>query len=197
MTQDEELHWLALRMVPGLGTRKVGQLIQALKTPQAVFRASRSEWGGGSWASHCAGHRAGERGTVRRNHRTLVAPGEFAGSPGARRRESRCLWISQSDRVAPRARQPDRRSCAGAAVRCRRVGLGGQRGRNRSARRSECSRQRCRRGAPCWGTLACPIRQRPAGPYSRTPGLHRCRTGSRAPCRCSGVLGLTCVTSSC
>ncbi len=43
VTQDDELHWLALRMVPGLGTRKVGQLIEAFKTPQAVFRASRSE----------------------------------------------------------------------------------------------------------------------------------------------------------
>jgi DNA processing protein len=43
LTQDDELHWLALRMVPGLGTRGVGQLIQLFRTPQAVFRASRSE----------------------------------------------------------------------------------------------------------------------------------------------------------
>ena len=43
LTQDDELHWLALRMVPGLGTRKLGQLIEFFKTPQTVFRASRSE----------------------------------------------------------------------------------------------------------------------------------------------------------
>jgi DNA processing protein len=43
LTQDEELHWLALRMAPGLGTRKAAQLIEVFRTPQAVFRASRSE----------------------------------------------------------------------------------------------------------------------------------------------------------
>lgn len=43
LNQDDELHWLALRMVAGLGTRRVGQLIEAFKTPQAIFRASRSE----------------------------------------------------------------------------------------------------------------------------------------------------------
>ena len=42
-SQDEELHWLALRMVPGLGTRKAGRLIEILRTPQAIFRSSRSE----------------------------------------------------------------------------------------------------------------------------------------------------------
>jgi DNA processing protein len=42
-SQEEELHWLALRMVPGLGTRKSVQLIEAFRTPQGVFRASRSE----------------------------------------------------------------------------------------------------------------------------------------------------------
>jgi len=43
LSQEEELHWLALRMVPGLGTRKSGQLISTFRTPQAIFRASRSE----------------------------------------------------------------------------------------------------------------------------------------------------------
>ena len=43
LTQDEELHWLALRMVPGLGTRRSGQLIGTFKTPQAIFRASKTE----------------------------------------------------------------------------------------------------------------------------------------------------------
>jgi len=42
-TREEELHWIALRMVPGLGLRKAGALVQAFRTPQAIFRASRSE----------------------------------------------------------------------------------------------------------------------------------------------------------
>jgi DNA processing protein len=41
--QDEELHWLALRLVPGLGVRNAGKLIARFRTPQAVMRASRSE----------------------------------------------------------------------------------------------------------------------------------------------------------
>jgi DNA processing protein len=43
LTKDEELHWIALRMVPGLGTRNAGKLIERFRTPQAVFRASKSE----------------------------------------------------------------------------------------------------------------------------------------------------------
>lgn len=43
LTPDEELHWLALRLVPGLGTLSSKRLIERLRTPQAVFRASRSE----------------------------------------------------------------------------------------------------------------------------------------------------------
>ena len=43
LLKEEELHWLALRMTPGLGTRTATQLIQTFKTPEAVFRASRSE----------------------------------------------------------------------------------------------------------------------------------------------------------
>ncbi len=43
LSADDELHWLALRMAAGLGTRKAGQLIEIFKTPQAIFRASRSE----------------------------------------------------------------------------------------------------------------------------------------------------------
>lgn len=43
LTIEEELHWLALRMVPGLGTRRIGILIERFRTPQAVFRASASE----------------------------------------------------------------------------------------------------------------------------------------------------------
>jgi DNA processing protein len=40
---EEELHWLALKLIPGLGTRKTGKLIERFRTPQAVFRASRTE----------------------------------------------------------------------------------------------------------------------------------------------------------
>jgi len=43
INRDEELHWLALRLVPGLGTRGAGKLIAQFRTPQAVFRASRTE----------------------------------------------------------------------------------------------------------------------------------------------------------
>ena len=43
LTRETELHWLALRMTPGLGTRTAVQLIETFKTPQEVFRASRSE----------------------------------------------------------------------------------------------------------------------------------------------------------
>jgi DNA processing protein len=42
-TQEEVLHWLALRMVPGLGTVGTLKLLDKLKSPQAIFRASASE----------------------------------------------------------------------------------------------------------------------------------------------------------
>jgi len=41
--REEELHWLALTLIPGLGTRTAGKLIQRFRTPQAVFSASRTE----------------------------------------------------------------------------------------------------------------------------------------------------------
>ncbi len=40
---EQELHWLALRLVPGLGTRTVGKLLERFRTPEAILRASRSE----------------------------------------------------------------------------------------------------------------------------------------------------------
>jgi DNA processing protein len=42
-TDDEQLHWLALKLLPGLGTRRAVQLIERYRTPQAIFRASVSE----------------------------------------------------------------------------------------------------------------------------------------------------------
>ncbi len=43
LTQEEVLHWLALRMVPGLGTVGTLRLLEKLKSPEAIFRASGSE----------------------------------------------------------------------------------------------------------------------------------------------------------
>lgn len=43
LTAEEELYWLALRLVPGLGTRRSGTLLARFHTPQAIFRASASE----------------------------------------------------------------------------------------------------------------------------------------------------------
>ena len=40
---EEELYWLALRLIPGLGARTSGKLLQRFRTPQAIFRASRTE----------------------------------------------------------------------------------------------------------------------------------------------------------
>jgi len=43
LNSQDALYWLALRMTPGLGTRKAVQLLEVFRTPQAIFRASRSE----------------------------------------------------------------------------------------------------------------------------------------------------------
>src|SRR5215469_1611696 len=43
LTRDEELFWLALKLVPGLGARTAGKLLDRFRSPQAVFRASRTE----------------------------------------------------------------------------------------------------------------------------------------------------------
>jgi DNA processing protein len=43
ISREEELHWLALILIPGLGTRTAGKLLDQFRTPQAVFRASRTE----------------------------------------------------------------------------------------------------------------------------------------------------------
>ncbi len=43
LTKEDELHWLALRLVPGLGPRKAGQLVAQFRTPTAIFRASRQD----------------------------------------------------------------------------------------------------------------------------------------------------------
>jgi len=43
VTQEETLHWLALRMIPGLGPVGTLRLLEKLKSPEAIFRASASE----------------------------------------------------------------------------------------------------------------------------------------------------------
>lgn len=42
-TDDLDIYWLALRLVPGLGPRRAVPLIQRYRSPQAIFRASASE----------------------------------------------------------------------------------------------------------------------------------------------------------
>jgi DNA processing protein len=43
LTREEELYWLAMKLVPGLGARTSGKLLDRFRSPQAVFRASRTE----------------------------------------------------------------------------------------------------------------------------------------------------------
>jgi len=43
LSREEELHWLALKLIPGLGTRTSGKLLDRFRSPQAIFRASRTE----------------------------------------------------------------------------------------------------------------------------------------------------------
>jgi len=43
VTQEEVLHWLALVMTPGVGTVGLLRLLEKLKSPEAIFRASASE----------------------------------------------------------------------------------------------------------------------------------------------------------
>jgi DNA processing protein len=43
LSREEELYWLALKLVPGLGTRTSNRLLERFRTPQAIFRASRTE----------------------------------------------------------------------------------------------------------------------------------------------------------
>jgi DNA processing protein len=43
VSQEQELYWLALKLVPGLGTRTSQRLLQQFRTPDAIFGASPSE----------------------------------------------------------------------------------------------------------------------------------------------------------
>src|ERR1039458_7640107 len=37
LSREEELYWLALKLVPGLGSRTSGKLLDRFRTPQAIF----------------------------------------------------------------------------------------------------------------------------------------------------------------
>lgn len=43
LSRDEELYWLALKLIPGLGTRISAKLLDRFRTPQAIFRSDRTE----------------------------------------------------------------------------------------------------------------------------------------------------------
>jgi DNA processing protein len=43
LSREEELYWLAMKLVPGLGARTSGKLLDRFRSPQALFRASRTE----------------------------------------------------------------------------------------------------------------------------------------------------------
>jgi DNA processing protein len=43
LSREEELHWLALRLVPGLGARQAFKLVEVYRSAQAIFRAGRTE----------------------------------------------------------------------------------------------------------------------------------------------------------
>lgn len=43
LAPEDELHWLALRMVAGLGSRRALQLLQDFRTPQNIFRATKHD----------------------------------------------------------------------------------------------------------------------------------------------------------
>ena len=43
LSREEELHWIALRLIPGLGTRTSTKLIERFRTAQTIFQTSRTE----------------------------------------------------------------------------------------------------------------------------------------------------------
>ena len=73
---EEELHWLALRLIPGLGARTSWKLLHRFRTPQAIFRASRTELEGagvsGSVAQSIVSGCAFEDAAAQRRLRTRI-----------------------------------------------------------------------------------------------------------------------------
>jgi DNA processing protein len=91
LTNEEELYWLALRMVPGLGTRRTVQLLDRLRSPQAVFRATATELEG-----------AGLTGAVARSIASGISFEEAAGQQ-QKLRESGAQLITLGDARYPEA----------------------------------------------------------------------------------------------
>jgi hypothetical protein len=81
LSREEELYWLALKLVPGLGSRTSGKLPDRFRTPQAIFRASRTE------RAHAPGDGAGFRRRFRRRARRRRRRGAHSGGNCAAARE--------------------------------------------------------------------------------------------------------------
>lgn len=43
LSREDELYWLAMKLVPGLGARTSNKLLERFRSPQAIFHASRTE----------------------------------------------------------------------------------------------------------------------------------------------------------
>ncbi len=54
LSREQELHWLALKMVPGLGTRKSYSLVQHFRSAEAVFQAEKRDLEGQGISSNVA-----------------------------------------------------------------------------------------------------------------------------------------------
>ena len=91
---EEELHWLALKMVAGLGTRRAGQLIETFRSPEAIFRASRSELEG-----------AGLPGSVAQSISSGCAFEEALEQQGKMRAAGACLVTINSAEYPPLLRE--------------------------------------------------------------------------------------------
>jgi DNA processing protein len=88
---EEELHWLALRLVPGLGTRRIVQLLDRLRSPHAIFRATASELEG-----------AGLTGAVARSIASGISFEEAAGQQ-QKMREAGAQLVTLGDSRYPEA----------------------------------------------------------------------------------------------
>jgi DNA processing protein len=94
MAAEEELHWLALKMVAGLGTRRAGQLVETFRSPEAIFRASRSELVD-----------AGLPGSVAQSIASGCAFDEALEQQGKMRAAGACLVTMQSATFPPMLRE--------------------------------------------------------------------------------------------
>lgn len=85
LSQEDELPWLALTLIPGLGTRTSGKLLARFRSPQTIFRASRTEL-----------ESAGVSGAVAQS----IASGctfEDAAAQQEKMRESGAVLVTSSD----------------------------------------------------------------------------------------------------